>query len=215
MLEKYDSGLKALEEDLEKLANTLTTTIDSTRNALEKGDVNLADKIYHGDKAINDLIKKCMEEDMALSMLQEPVARDWRNLMATLKILSDLERIADHCADISYYILVMDKEGTKVELPEHLLEMYDIMVTMVREVLKGYFRHEPFDQKLVKDKDDMVDALFHSLLKEFAVSIRKAPDKALNYIFYTMIVKYIERMADHSSNIAEWIGYRDTSKITL
>ncbi len=215
MLEKFQEEYKNLESDLNELAGTLESRLQATRLALVNNDAVLADKIYHGDSVINEAIKRCMEEDMNLSMLQEPVARDWRNLMATLKILSDLERIADHCADISYYILVMDKEGSKMPLPSHLLEMYDIMTSMVKEVLNGYFRQEPFDQKAVKDKDDIVDALFHKQLKEFAEEIRKAPDRALDYLFFTMIVKYIERMADHSDNVAEWIGYRDTNKITL
>ena len=140
MLEKFQEEYKNLESDLNELAGTLESRLQATRLALVNNDAVLADKIYHGDSVINEAIKRCMEEDMNLSMLQEPVARDWRNLMATLKILSDLERIADHCADISYYILVMDKEGSKMPLPSHLLEMYDIMTSMVKEVLNGYFR---------------------------------------------------------------------------
>ena len=93
--------------------------------------------------------------------------------------------------------------------------MYGVMSSMVRDVLTFYHSQEKTDMELMKDKDDIVDLAFDSLLEEISRQIAEHPEYARDYLSYVLIVKYVERMADHASNIADCLIYRDTSRILV
>lgn len=112
--------------------------VDNAWKALEQKDIELAQRIYDGDDVIDELVKNCMKKDLTISMMQGPVAADYRSLMATLKILSDLERIADHCADISHYVIHLEQTHHNVPLPQGIKEMYGVMASMVSDVIDFY-----------------------------------------------------------------------------
>ena len=108
MLEIYEKSVAELKNDMINLGMKVEQAVDNAWKALENKDIELAQRIYDGDDVIDDLVKNCMKKDLTISMMQGPVAADYRSLMATLKILSDLERIADHCADISNYVIHLE-----------------------------------------------------------------------------------------------------------
>ena len=157
-----------------------------------------------------------MKKDLTISMMQGPVAADYRSLMATLKILSDLERIADHCADISHYVIHLEQTHHNVPLPQGIKEMYGVMASMVSDVIDFYKKRGTSSQaSLMRDKDDIVDQAFNNLMETLAAEMTAHPENSKDYIDLVLVVKYIERMADHANNIAEWLIYRDTNEIRL
>ena len=93
--------------------------------------------------------------------------------------------------------------------------MYGVMSSMVSDVLTFYNNQEKTDVELMKDKDDIVDLAFDNLMEEISKQIAEHPEYARDYMSYVLIVKYVERMADHASNIADCIIYRDTSRIIV
>jgi phosphate transport system protein len=204
-----------LHDRMSLLSMKLEKTMEQTWQALEQKDLELADRVYRGDQDMNDLVRECMQKDLHITLLHDPVAYDWRYLMATMKILSDIERIADHCADICHYLVRL--EGLHHELPllPGLKEMYGVMSSMVSDVLSFYNGQEKVDLDIMKDKDDIVDAAFDNLMEEISRQIAAKPELARDYLSYVLIVKYVERMADHASNIADCIIYRDTSRIIV
>lgn len=216
MLEVYEKSIAELKHDMIELSRKIEEAVEDTWKALEAKDSERAQRIYDGDDAIDELVKDCMKKDLTISLMQGPVAADYRGLMATLKILSDLERIADHCADISYYIIHLGQSHHDVTLPEGLQEMYAVMSSMVRDVINFYQEKGSAGQAaLMRDKDDIVDQAFRMLLEKLAQAITKEPAHAQDYIDLVLVVKYIERMADHANNIAECLIYRDTSEIRI
>lgn len=213
MLESYEKSVRELNTQLASLGILIEKAIEKTWNALETGDITLADEVYRGDDEIDRLVKDCIKKDLDISMLQSPVASDWRSMMATLKILSDIERIGDHCADICHYVIHLKKANHNIPLPPGLKEMYGVMSSMVSDVLDFYKGKDSSQAELMRDKDDIVDVAFNKLLEELAKEVTADPQHSSDYISYVLIVKYIERMADHANNIAEWVIYRDQNKL--
>lgn len=216
MLENYEKSVAGLRKQMIELGMKIEQTVEDTWKALAAKDSEKAQRIYDGDDVIDEMVKDCMQKDLTISLMQGPVAADYRSLMATLKILSDLERIADHCADISYYVIHLDHTRHQVPLPEGLKEMYDVMSSMVSDVLDFYKKRGTAGQAaLMRDKDDIVDQAFRNILETLARETTAQPQNAKDYIDLVLVVKYIERMADHANNIAECLIYRDTSEIRI
>lgn len=215
MLSNYEKGVAELNKDVTTLGIKIETAIEKSWKALENMDIELADAVYKGDDEIDSLVKECMRKDLNISMLQSPAASDWRSLMATLKILSDLERIADHCADICHYVIHLEKTHHHVPIPEGLKEMYGVMSSIVSDVLDFYQGKDSSQAELMKDKDDIVDMSFNHMMEVISKEITAHPENSRDYIAFVMVVKYIERMADHANNIAEWIVYREKNEINI
>lgn len=213
MLESYEKSVRELNTQLAALGILIEKAIEKTWTALETSDITLADEVYRGDDEIDRLVKDCIKKDLDISMLQSPVASDWRSMMATLKILSDIERIGDHCADICHYVIHLKKANHNIPLPPGLKEMYGVMSSMVSDVLDFYKGKDSSQADLMRDKDDIVDVAFNKLLEELAKEVTADPQHSSDYISYVLIVKYVERMADHANNIAEWVIYRDQNKL--
>ena len=234
MLQTYENSMKALNQELSALGLSIEAAIDKTWKVLETFDVELADEVYNGDTEIDEKVRECMRMDLTISMTQSPVAADWRDLMATLKILSDLERIADHCADICRYVHLLADTGHPIAPPPGLREMYGVMSSMVSDVLDFYKGKDCSQAELMKDKDDVVDVAFthlmeeiseqmnkdsqnskQHLMEEISEQMNKDSQNSKQYVTYVLIVKYIERMADHANNIANWVIYREKNEINI
>ena len=216
MLEIYEKELAELKQDMIGLGMKVEQAVENTWKALERKDVELAQRIFDGDDAIDELAKSCMKKDLTISLMQGPVAADYRSLMATLKILSDLERIADHCADISHYVIHLKQTNHDVPLPAGVKEMYGVMSSMVSDVIDFYKERGTSSQaEFMRDKDDIVDQAFNNLMLDLSAEMTKHPENSKDYIDLVLVIKYIERMADHANNIAEWLIYRDTNEIRI
>lgn len=213
MLEVYEKSVAELKHDMINLGMKVEQAVENAWKALEDKDIELAQRIYD---VIDDLVKNCMKKDLTISMMQGPVAADYRSLMATLKILSDLERIADHCADISHYVIHLEQTHHNVPLPQGIKEMYGVMASMVSDVIDFYKERGTSSQaSLMRDKDDIVDQSFNNLMETLAAEMAAHPENSKDYIDLVLVIKYIERMADHANNIAEWLIYRDTNEIRI
>ena len=216
MLEIYEKSVTELRNEMIELGIKVEQAVDNAWKALEHKDIELANRIYNGDDEIDAMVKDCMKKDLTISMMQGPVAADYRALMATLKILSYLERITDHCADISHYVIHLKKTPHNVPLPAGLREMYGVMSSMVSDVIDFYKEKGSAAQAgMMRDKDDIVDMAFNSIMTEISKEITAHPENSRDYIAIVLVVKYIERMADHANNIAEWLIYRDTNELRI
>ena len=122
MLEVYEKSVTELRNEMIELGIKVEQAVDNAWKALEQKDIELANRIYNGDDEIDTMVRDCMKKDLTISMMQGPVAADYRALMATLKILSDLERIADHCADISHYVIHLEKTHLIIKLLRSIID---------------------------------------------------------------------------------------------
>lgn len=182
----------------------LEDTLDRVIVNLEKKDVEVAQEIINGDDKFDsdevNIEKQCLE----LVLTQTPVATDWREIASCLKLVGDMERIADHCSDISQYTLKL-AEKPAVELPENFMKMLKVMREMVYDSITAISENDVELAQKVMATDDAVDDYFAEMRQQLTTVMMQQPQQVPQYVDYLMIAKYVERIADHATNIAQWV----------
>ena len=182
----------------------LEEALDKVIDNLENKDVSLAQAIIGGDDDFDnsevDIERQCLE----LVLTQTPVATDWREIASCLKLVGDMERIADHCSDISQYTLRL-AEKEHVPMPENFMDMLKVMRQMVYDSISAISENDVNLAQKVMATDDEVDAYFRQMRQDLTALMQQYPQLVPQYVDYLMIAKYVERIADHATNIAQWV----------
>ena len=182
----------------------LEEALDKVIANLENKDVALAQAIIGGDDDFDnsevDIERQCLE----LVLTQTPVATDWREIASCLKLVGDMERIADHCSDISQYTLRL-AEKDPVPMPENFMAMLKVMRQMVYDSITAISENDVEVAQKVMTTDDEVDTYFRQMRQELTSMMQQYPQLVPQYVDYLMIAKYVERIADHATNIAQWV----------
>lgn len=207
----FDRELEELHMDMIKMGTLVEESIDNTIIALKKQDVELARKIFKNDDVIDDMERFIEKRCLNLIARQQPLAKDLRTISAALKIITDMERIADHSSDIAEITIRMAGEKyikPLIDIPK----MAEMAKQMVNRAIDAYVRQDMELATLVCSSDDDVDDLFRKIILEL-INIMKndshAVEQAIDFMF---IAKYLERMADHATNIGEWVVYNITGE---
>ena len=182
----------------------LEEALDKVIDNLENKDVALAQAIIGGDDDFDnsevDIERQCLE----LVLTQTPVATDWREIASCLKLVGDMERIADHCSDISQYTLRL-AEKEPVPMPENFMAMLKVMRQMVYDSITAISENDVELAQKVMTTDDEVDTYFRQMRQDLTSMMQQYPQLVPQYVDYLMIAKYVERIADHATNIAQWV----------
>lgn len=182
----------------------LEEALDKVIDNLENKDVALAQAIIGGDDDFDnsevDIERQCLE----LVLTQTPVATDWREIASCLKLVGDMERIADHCSDISQYTLRL-AEKDPVPMPEDFMAMLKVMRQMVYDSITAISENDVELAQKVMTTDDEVDTYFRQMRQDLTSLMQQYPQLVPQYVDYLMIAKYVERIADHATNIAQWV----------
>ena len=182
----------------------LEEALDKVIDNLENKDVALAQAIIGGDDEFDnsevDIERQCLE----LVLTQTPVATDWREIASCLKLVGDMERIADHCSDISQYTLRL-AEKDPVPMPENFMAMLKVMRQMVYDSITAISENDVELAQKVMTTDDEVDTYFREMRQDLTSLMQQYPQLVPQYVDYLMIAKYVERIADHATNIAQWV----------
>ena len=182
----------------------LEEALDKVIDNLENKDVALTQAIIGGDDDFDnsevDIERQCLE----LVLTQTPVATDWREIASCLKLVGDMERIADHCSDISQYTLRL-AEKDPVPMPENFMAMLKVMRQMVYDSITAISENDVELAQKVMTTDDEVDTYFRQMRQDLTSLMQQYPQLVPQYVDYLMIAKYVERIADHATNIAQWV----------
>ncbi len=198
--------LETLNNDVIKMGTMLETSIGLVIHAIKERNTSMAKNVMMRDDQIDDM-QLCIEREcIKLIAKQQPIATDLREVASIMKLVTDVERIADHCSDISEYLLELF-EKPAIEEPKDLQKMIENMKEMASNIVVSYVNRDVELAKKVHDQDDIVDACFVSLREELTAKIQENQDIVSQCVDYLMIIKYLERMADHSANIARWIQF--------
>jgi len=203
---EYCKELEKLNQDVLGMSNELETAIDKTATAVQTRDVKLADELIKGDDVFDHMERSIEKYCIDLVIKEAPIASDWRKIASIMRIVGDLERIADHCSDISTYVLKLAKEPIVVP-PENIQKMIGVMKSMVHDMISSFVNLDTQLASEVVERDEVVDDLFEKALDELSQYMSRKPEEIGQYVNYILIIKYIERMSDHSVNVAKWIPY--------
>lgn len=209
MRSRFDEQLALLNKELIEMGALCEEVIKLASEALTERSAALAAKVAPLDTEIDQ--KERTIESMCLKLLlqQQPVAKDLRQISAALKMITDMERIGDHAVDISEIALFLDEGPDKPDLAD-IPKMADEAVKMLTGAINAYVYNDEALAKSVIESDDIVDDLFLRVKTELTDMIVKDSSKANSALDLLMIAKYMERIADHATNIAEWVVFSIT-----
>lgn len=206
MRSKFDEQLAKLNNEMIEMGRMIVQSIAMAIEALTDKNETLAKSIMEGDAAVDHAQKKI--EDICFNLLiqQQPVAKDLRTVTAAMKMVTDMERIGDHAADISEMTIFMG-ENSHIEKFNHISKMASETVLMLNHSIEAYVEKNQEKAKEVIAHDDIVDALFDEVKKDIIELIQENPEDGEEATDLLLVAKYFERIGDHATNIAEWVMY--------
>ena len=212
MRKTFDAELLELNESLTVMARVAQDAIDVVTESLSSGDESTAkaaiDMTASMDQMERDIENRCLR----LLLQQQPVARDLRTISAALKMVTDLQRIGDQCANIAEIALLLKGQKQTQTLAD-IRAMSQKAGVMVKRSIFAYVNRDTEAAQAVIALDDEVDQYFLAIkseLVELIVGNREEADQAIDLI---IIAKYLERIADHAVNIAQWAIFCVTGEI--
>jgi phosphate transport system protein len=202
---EFDKALVNLHDQIIRMGTLTQNAIADAVTALVEMDTEKAKKVIEQDDVIDAMERDIDQACVELIARQQPVARDLRDAISTLKLITDLERIADHASDISEKILILDSFHKDVVIPADLIRMSDMSQLMIRSALESYVtKNEEIASKVVF-MDDKVDELYDKVKSYLLKQMRQEPDSIELLTEILLISKYFERISDHAQNVAEWV----------
>lgn len=205
---RFDSQLEQLDVEMIKMGALCEEAINASMKAfLENDDVAAkvaSEKENEIDRKERDIEALCMR----LLLQQQPVAKDLRLISSALKMISDMERIGDQAADIAEITAFIKDNDTKSKV--HIRDMAAAAIKMVTESVDSFVNKDLKLAKSVMEYDDVLDDLFVEVKQELIDLIGKDKNNGELCIDLIMIAKYLERIGDHATNIAEWVEYSIT-----
>ena len=206
MRNKFDEQLLELNKEMIEMGNKIILSIKNAIEALVARDENMAKAIMESDAEVDHLQKKIEGICFNLLIQQQPVARDLRTVTAAMKMVTDMERIGDHAADISEMTILMG-QNSQIDKFEHISQMATETMIMLNHSIEAYVEKNVIKAKEVIEHDDIVDNLFVEAKKDVIELILNSPSEGEGATDILMIAKYFERIGDHATNIAEWVIY--------
>ena len=209
MRNKFDMQLELLNEQLIHMGELCEVAISRATDALKEGSIEKAHAVRVADEEIDQMEKDIERLCLKLLLQQQPVARDLRQISAALKMITDMERIGDQAADIAE-IIISEKKSESTDIPK-IGKMSEAVAKMVRDSVNAYVKKDLELSRNVMDADDAVDILFEENKQELIEFIAENKgDQGREAIDLIMVAKYLERIGDHATNIAEWVEFSIT-----
>jgi len=201
----FDKEIENIHEQIIRMGTLTQNAIEDAVTALVEMDIEKAKRVIAQDDVIDAMERQIDQACVELIARQQPVARDLRDTISNLKLITDLERIADHASDISEKVLLLDSFHTSVMIPADLIRMSDLSQLMIRSALESYVTKNEETAAQVVHMDDKVDALYDKVKAYLTKRMRQDPDSIELLTEILLVCKYFERISDHAQNVAEWV----------
>ncbi len=207
----FDQDLEALRRELLLMGEVVKQTIKNAVTALKTKDMALARSVMDGDDVIDRMQVEIEDRCIALIARQQPVATDLRILGTGLKITTDLERIGDHAFDIAKIAVEIGAEPLIKPLVD-IPQMAELAQAMLQDCLQAYLNLDvQLAEKVIRD-DDKVDQLYLQVYRDLLNYMIDDPTTINQATQLLFVARYLERIADHSTNVAEWVIYLVTGE---
>jgi len=208
---RYENELKSVTDNLVLMCRHIEAAIENSIKSLVQRDFELAKEVYEEEKLINAMERDIEQSCLRILLMEHPVAGDFHEVSAALKMITDLERISDQARDIAEIAMQFD-EGEYIKKLEHIPQMATIAIQMVKDGVQAYINRDLELARSLDATDDKVDDLFNIVMADLTELVKQNPDNAKQAILFMIITKYLERIGDHAVNIGEWVEYAITGK---
>lgn len=207
----FDQELQELQVSLLKMSSMVEELLHNSVKSLKAQDVELARKVIEDDDLIDEMEFVVEDKCLKLIALQSPLAKDLRLIATALKIITDLERIADYAVDIARITIKLANEKYIKELID-IPRMSEIAVDMVKGSIDAYVNLDIEEAKNVAKMDDEMDALYKQIFRELLFIMMEDNNTVHQATYFLLISRYLERIGDHVTNICERIIHTVTSE---
>ena len=208
MRNRFDEQLFELNREIIEMGSMCEDAIASAAQAMITGDTELAAQVMKNSTAIDQMERDIERRCMKLLLHQQPVARDLRLISAALKMITDMERIGDQAEDIAEIVISLN--GHTIEEMQLVGEMAHKTIKMVTDSVDAFVKKDVELAKKVIDQDDVVDDYFSEIKHGIIALLAENDADGELMLDLLMISKYLERIGDHATNIAEWVIYSVT-----
>ena len=206
MREKYKQQLEEMYRQMVVMGSICQQAVAAAVKTLDQdGETgeNMEARVFALDGEIDDMEREIERLCTKLLLRQQPVATDLRRITAALKMVADLERIGDQASDIADLARFVRKGGRH----EHLKQMAGEVIGMVSQSVEAFVRLDLDQARKVIARDDVVDQWFDQIKKELIQQIASDSAAGEELLDVFLIAKYLERIGDHATNLAEWVEY--------
>ena len=208
----FDEQLQELEGRLVEMGRFVASMLEKAVRALEEHDVELAREAIAEDDRADDMDLEIEQHCMRLLALQQPMSRDLRTIGTVMKVIADVERIGDYSVDIAKTAIKL--ADTEYFRPlEDIPRMAEMVRTMLQRALEALVAHDLELVAQVVDCDDAVDKLWYKVLDDVERAMQERSDIVPQAVALLLVARYLERVADHTVNIAERTAYMETGRL--
>ncbi len=208
----YDRAFLDVQEDILRLGKMVDEAITRALESLQKRDQVLAQQVIDDDDQINALRYRIEESCLALIATQQPAASDLRAVMATMSIVVDLERMADHASGIAKTVILMGDEPLLKPLID-VPRMSNLAKEMLAAILDAYVKRDAKLAREIADRDDEMDQLYRAVFDELVEIMADKPGSVERATFLMWCAHNLERIGDRVTNIAERVVFITTGDL--
>ncbi|MDZ4814496.1 MAG: phosphate signaling complex protein PhoU [Pseudomonadota bacterium] len=206
IVKQYDSELHRLTGEIMRMGELAISQLGDAMDVLQRRDSTAAKRVIANDSTIDALEHEVSHDVIRLLALRQPMARDLREVLAALRIASDIERIGDYASNAAKRSLALN-ESPAIAMVPGLNALARMATDMLREVLAAYRDRDETRAMIVRARDAELDALYTGLFRELLTYMAEDPRSISSAIHVMFIAKNLERVGDHATNIAESIWF--------
>ncbi|AMQ05070.1 phosphate transport system regulatory protein PhoU [Sporosarcina psychrophila] len=206
MRENFEKNLEELKSKITEMGELSIIALEKSVKALKTQDVEIAIKTMEGDTAIDKLEVEINQFAIWIMAKEAPISRDLREIIGVLKISSEIERIADFAVNIAKSTIKIGQTTSLLEIT-HVEKMKDISIEMLRKALQSFLEENMVLAKEVGDLEDEVDQCSRENYKKLTTYLSEHPEETNQLVQLLFVNRYLERTADHITNIAESAAY--------
>ena len=207
IVKSYEEELALLDKKIAQMGGLAEHNLGQSFDALEKRDPNLAESVIKSDRVIDALQREIEEQVISIIARRQPVANDLRHVMAAIRITGDLERIGDLAKNIAKRALAVAHETHPKPLISGFRHMVELALRQLKDVLDAYAERDPVRALQVWTEDAQIDAMYNSIFRELLTYMMEDPRNIGLATHLLFGAKNVERVGDHTTNIAETVHY--------
>lgn len=207
IVRSYEEELALLDKKIAHMGGLAEHILGQAFDALERHDPRLAEKVVNSDKAIDTLQREIEDQVIQMIARRQPMADDLRRVIAALRITNDLERIGDLAKNMAKRALAIAHEAHPKPLMMGLRHMVELALQQLKTVLDAYADRDAERALVVWRDDEQIDAMYNSLFRELLTYMMEDPRNIGLSTHLLFGAKNIERVGDHTTNIAETVHF--------
>ena len=206
----YDEDLKYLARRISEMGGLAEQMVAESVRALVNADLGLAQKVISDDVLLDEAERQIGEKAIITIAKRQPMASDLREIMGSIRIAADLERVGDLGKNTAKRVIAVTSASLPRQLARGLEHLAELALTQLKEVLDVYASRSPEKANSIRERDEEIDAIYTSLFRELLTYMMEDPRNITSCTHLLFCAKNIERIGDHATNIAETIYYMAT-----